>query len=115
MTINDFWIAGVSYKKTDATNRGRFSVSDEQYAQILRKAGQCGIKDVFILSTCNRTEIYALTNKFHALTDIFCTVTKIARADFDAHCYTMNSRNAVSHLFHVSAGLDSQVLGDYEI
>jgi glutamyl-tRNA reductase len=115
MPISDFWVAGVSYKKTDAATRGLYSVSSEQYASILQRAGECGIREIFILSTCNRTEIYALTGEVDKLLDIFCAEINGCRADFDAQCYIKRNRSAVEHLFHVSAGLDSQVLGDYEI
>jgi glutamyl-tRNA reductase len=115
MSISDFWIAGVSYKKTDATTRGRFSISNKQYAEILRKAGKYGIKEVFVLSTCNRTEIYTHTSRLNILIDIFCVEANVSREEFETHCYSKNGEEAVEHLFHVSAGLDSQVLGDYEI
>ena len=60
--LSNFYIAGINYKKTDASIRGRFAVNNDQYANILQVAPQFGISECFILSTCNRTEIYGFAD-----------------------------------------------------
>ena len=56
--ISNFFVAGINYKKSDASIRGQFAISNEQYERILQKAADQGLDELFILSTCNRTEIY---------------------------------------------------------
>ena len=61
MEIQKFCIAGINYKKADAELRSLFAVNEEKYISILNNAPSFGIREVFVLSTCNRTEIYGLT------------------------------------------------------
>ncbi|MGZ8516878.1 MAG: hypothetical protein ACXWWD_05985, partial [Chitinophagaceae bacterium] len=56
--ISKFFVAGINYKKGDAATRGLFAISPEQYAIILGQAAIRDLNELFILSTCNRTEIY---------------------------------------------------------
>ncbi|MDR3678450.1 MAG: glutamyl-tRNA reductase [Flavipsychrobacter sp.] len=113
--INDFRIVGISYKKTDADIRGQFAVNNDQYVRILTIAPQSGIKEIFILSTCNRTEIYGFASNYRQMMDMVCAVTEGDPALFAELAYTKSGPDAIEHLFKVSAGLDSQILGDYEI
>lgn len=108
-------MAGISYKKTDASVRGLFTITNDQYLRILTLAQSIGIPELFILSTCNRTEIYGLAPDANALVELLCSETTGSRSDFKKLCYAKGGSDAVAHLLHVSAGLDSQVLGDYEI
>ncbi|HEY9197122.1 MAG TPA: glutamyl-tRNA reductase [Mucilaginibacter sp.] len=113
--IRNFYVIGISYKKTDADNRGKFAISSGQYEALLKRANSYGINSVFVLSTCNRTEIYGLTDNANKLIDLLCSVTVGEKNEFAAYCYVKENVNAVKHLFNVAAGLDSQILGDYEI
>ncbi len=113
--IQDFWIAGINYKKTDASLRGLFAVDNDQYDQLLSSAPRYGISEFFILSTCNRTEIYGFAANPDQFTDLLCSVCTGDKTTFENISYTKNNTKAVEHLFHVAAGLDSQILGDYEI
>ncbi len=113
--MEHFRVAGINYKKTDASARGMFAVNNEQYEYLLSVAPQYGINECFILSTCNRTEIYGFADNAHQLSDFLCSVTAGELADFTKMAYVKNGHAAIAHLFHVGAGLDSQILGDYEI
>ena len=115
MDINQFYIAGINYKKSDASVRGEFAVSNEKYAAILESAAACGLQQVFILSTCNRTEIYGIAPSAHDLVKLICKQTPGSEEIFHGMSYIKQGREAVEHLFSVAAGLDSQILGDYEI
>ena len=108
-------MAGINYKKTDATVRGQYAVSQEQYASLLVKARLAGISELFVLSTCNRTEIYGLVEDVAQLTHLLCAETAGDLATFTRLTYTKRGIDAVEHLFQVAAGLDSQILGDYEV
>ena len=113
--ISKFWIAGINYKKTDATLRGQFAIQGEQYLNILKEASASGLNDLFILSTCNRTEIYGFADSVSRLVTLLCKQTAGSKETFIELAYIKNGHEAIEHLFDVSAGLDSQILGDYEI
>ncbi len=113
--ISKFYAIGINYKKSNATTRGLFAITTEQYAAILEKAITRDLSELFILSTCNRTEIYGFAENAQQLINLLCSQTKADAAIFNELAYIKQGRNAIQHLFEVSAGLDSQILGDYEI
>lgn len=113
--ISRFYIAGINYRKSDAAVRGEFAVSPENYQLILAEALKSDIKEIFILSTCNRTEIYGIASHPSSLIDLLCKYTAGNKETFTSRAYIKNGTEAIDHLFNVSAGLDSQILGDYEI
>lgn len=113
--ILKFCVAGINYKKTDAVIRGRYAVNNDQYKQILSRAALYGVKELFVLSTCNRTEIYGFAEDVSILVHLLCTCTSGDKATFQSLAYLKNDIDAVQHLYYVAAGLDSQILGDYEI
>jgi glutamyl-tRNA reductase len=113
--ISDFFVAGISYKKTDAALRGKFAISNNQYENILKNAPSFNVHSLFVLSTCNRTEIYGFADNASRLVNLLCSQTDGSAADFTRVAYIKNGNQAIEHLFDVGAGLDSQILGDYEI
>lgn len=113
--INNFFIAGINYKKTDALLRGEFAVNNDQYKSLLSKAGEMGLSELFVLSTCNRTEIYGFAADVNVLMKLLCSQTQGSFEDFKKMAYVFSGVDAIEHLFNVGAGLDSQILGDYEI
>ena len=115
MDLHKFCIAGINYKKADAELRSLFAVNDAQYTSILNNAASFGLKEVFVLSTCNRTEIYGLTDNADDLIDLLCLETLGDVQTFLKAAYIKRGTDAIEHIFNVAAGLDSQILGDYEI
>jgi glutamyl-tRNA reductase len=113
--ISNFWIAGINYRKTDAAIRGQFAVQGEQYATILDQANAQGLNELFVLSTCNRTEIYGFADNAAQLIELLCSQAAGTQQLFEELAYVKKGHEAIQHLFYVSAGLDSQILGDYEI
>ena len=75
--------------------------------------------EVVVLSTCNRTEVYAMAERFHgAYADVRNFLAELAFVTPDAfadHLYVHYDAEAVRHLFSVAAGLDSAVIGEAEI
>jgi glutamyl-tRNA reductase len=110
-----FFIAGINYKKTDAAIRSQFAICDNKYAAIAELAPSFGINEFFIISTCNRTEIYGFADNTKQLISLLCTQTEGSAEKFSELAYIKQGVNAIEHLFEVAAGLDSQILGDYEI
>lgn len=77
------------------------------------------VREAVVLSTCNRTEVYAVAERFHGayadIRDFFCEVGGLHPDELHPHLYTQHDEAAVAHLFEVAAGLDSAVLGETEI
>ncbi len=113
--LTNFCIAGINYRKSDVNIRGKFSLSQEQCEFLLRETITKQIPGAFVLSTCNRTEIYGISHQPRELIELLCLHTQGTVHDFIEHGYIKQGLAAVEHLFHVSAGLDSQIIGDYEI
>jgi len=99
--ISKFFIAGINYKKTDAAIRGQFAISNEQYEKILTLAPAYHLHELFILSTCNRTEIYGFAEEPSQLISLLCSQTTGTPATFSQIAYIKNGLDAVEHLFEV--------------
>jgi len=115
LMLADFFVVGINYKKTDGKTRGQFAVNACQYAEIIDIAPGYNVESFFILSTCNRTEIYGFANNPQDLTDLLCSRATGDKQTFKQLAYVKAGRDAAEHLFKVGSGLDSQILGDYEI
>jgi glutamyl-tRNA reductase len=113
--LDNFFIAGINYKKTDVSIRGSFAINTTQYSSLLQKASAHKLKELFVLSTCNRTEIYGIANDVDDLVELLCSETTGDINTFKQLSYIKRGSEAIEHLFSVGAGLDSQILGDYEI
>ncbi|WP_271768534.1 glutamyl-tRNA reductase [Aquimarina algiphila] len=110
-----FYAIGLSYKKADAEVRGNFSINDEAKNNILRQAKNEGIPSLVVISTCNRTELYGFAEHPFQLIKLLCEHTHGTVEEFEKVAYVHKNTAAVSHLFKVGTGLDSQILGDFEI
>ncbi len=115
VTVSSFFVVGINYIKSDASIRGQFSINPSQYIQLLADAKVSGIDNVFVLSTCNRTEIFGLSEDVNELAALLCRHTAGSLDTFLNRSYSHQGNPAIEHLFNVAAGLDSQILGDYEI
>ena len=113
--ISRFYIVGINYRKSDASIRGHFAISNEHYKTLLSSLTQHHIDELFVLSTCNRTEIYGVATSPNSLIDLLCTQTVGDIDTFKKMAYVKRGYEAIEHLFAVAAGLDSQIVGDYEI
>ena len=76
MSVPQFYVIGINYRKTDTAVRGNFAINNEQYLTILQEAKEQGIHELFVLSTCNRTEIYRLTPDADTLIKLLCAHTE---------------------------------------
>lgn len=113
--LSHFFVIGINYKKTDTEIRGSFAIGPEQYDNMLKLAAVYEVRDLFVLSTCNRSEIYGIAENPEQLIKLLCTQTQGSAELFKELAYHKNGLQALRHLFDVGAGLDSQILGDYEI
>jgi len=83
----------------------------------LRSAGPVG--EAVVVSTCNRVEVYADTEGFHAgvdaVSDLLARISGVPLDDLKKHLYVHWEGSAVLHLFEVACGLDSMVVGESQI
>ncbi|MFD1094442.1 glutamyl-tRNA reductase [Salegentibacter chungangensis] len=110
-----FYTIGLSYKKADAEIRGHFSLDEEGKARLLAQAKTEGIDAILVTSTCNRTEIYGFAQHPFQLIKLLCEHTHGTVEEFEKVAYVHKNKSAISHMFRVGTGLDSQILGDFEI
>lgn len=112
---NYFYAIGLSYKKADADIRGRFSLDDDSKHALLQQAKDNGIESLIVTSTCNRTEIYGFAQHPYQLIELLCDNTNGTVEEFRDVAYIYKNKEAIAHMFRVGSGLDSQILGDFEI
>ncbi|MDB9960804.1 glutamyl-tRNA reductase [Oceanihabitans sp.] len=112
---NSFYTIGLSYKKADADIRGHFSLDAEAKLALLQQATQEGVESLIVTSTCNRTEIYGFAQHPFQLIKLLCDNTKGTVEEFQEVAFVLKNKEAISHMFRVGSGLDSQILGDFEI
>jgi glutamyl-tRNA reductase len=106
---------GLSYKKADVKVRGAFSITKDNQKLLLKEAKSQGIDGIFVLSTCNRTEITGFAKHPFQLISLLVKYSQGTLEDFIPVSNVFKNKDAVAHLFNIGTGLDSQILGDYEI
>ncbi|MBJ6367529.1 glutamyl-tRNA reductase [Snuella sedimenti] len=112
---NYFYAIGLSYKKADAEIRGHFSLDEDAKRALLNQAKENDIESLVVTSTCNRTEIYGFAQHPFQLIQLLCDNTRGTIEEFQKVAYIYKNKDAIAHMFRVGSGLDSQILGDFEI
>ncbi len=110
-----FYAVGLSYKKADAEIRGKFSLDAAAKTRLLEQAKNEGIESLIVTSTCNRTEIYGYAEHPFQLIKLICENSQGSVEAFQKVGFVYKNQEAISHMFRVGTGLDSQILGDFEI
>ena len=113
-------VIGVNHRTGPLSVLERLALpADELPKAITAIAGRDNVREAVVVSTCNRTEVYAVAEKFHGayadIRDFFCNLGDISADELHPHLYTEHDRDAVRHLFAVAGGIESAVLGDSEI
>lgn len=113
-------VIGVNHHSGPLSVLERVTLSvDELPKAVTGLVGCDNVREVVVLSTCNRTEIYAVAEKFHGayadIRDFLCDLGQIPPDELHPHLYSEHDEAAVRHLFEVAAGLDSAVVGEAEI
>lgn len=113
VTDKNLVVAGVSFKTSELPSRSRFAFN----AEACRYAYSDSPSELsfFILSTCNRTEVYAWTNFVEPALEILRTQAQCSVEELNKIAYVKRGTEAVEHFFRVAAGLESQIVGDYDI
>ncbi|GAB3989682.1 glutamyl-tRNA reductase [Nocardioides marmoraquaticus] len=112
-------VVGMSHKTAPLPLLERVALDGDGAAKLIREVSDLEhVTEATVLSTCNRTEVYADVDRFHG------SVEEISRllgertgldVDLVSHLYVLYEDGAVSHLFNVAAGLDSMVVGESQI
>ncbi|MDX1617640.1 MAG: glutamyl-tRNA reductase, partial [Balneolaceae bacterium] len=113
--LDDFCVIGVNHWEATIDVREKFSLSEEQRDRLLEGALREGIESLFVVSTCNRTEIYARNSTPNELIRLLVTYSDASLDEFHDCGFEKSGRPAVEHLFQVTVGLDSQILGDLQV
>jgi len=113
-------VVGLNHRTVPVELLERMTVPEERLAKALHDlSAREHLLEVVLLSTCNRTEIYARCTHFHAavgdVRDFLAAHSGADPDEFGDHLYTYYDEAAVAHLFSVAAGLDSMIVGESEI
>lgn len=116
--MNKLYCAGIDHHRTNVELRERFSISEKRLPEALDAMRQIeGVRECFLLSTCNRVELYARGDELLAksLPKFLSSFHGIEESELNCHRYILQGEEAARHLFKVSSGLESMVIGEYEI
>ncbi|HZQ85116.1 MAG TPA: glutamyl-tRNA reductase [Acidimicrobiales bacterium] len=113
-------VVGLNHRTVPLEILERMTVSDAHLPKALHDlASRNNLSEAVVLSTCMRTEIYAVADKYHgAVQDVRNFLSELgftAPEDFTDHLYSFHDDAAIGHLFRVASGLDSAVLGEGEV
>ena len=113
-------IVGLSHRSAPVAILERAAVSGDQLGKLQRDVFEAEpVAGTFVVSTCNRVEIYAEVDKFHAglssISDLLARHSGIPLTELTRHLYVHYEDRAVQHLLTVAAGLDSMVVGESQI
>ena len=113
-------VIGVNHRTSPLSVLERVTISGDQVVKALHDViTRSNVSEAVVLSTCNRTEIYAIAERFHGafgdIRDVLCSIGGLSPEELHPHLYSQHDDAAIAHLFEVAAGLDSAVLGESEI
>lgn len=113
-------VVGLNYRSAPVEIREKFAFSSQQLPAALQELKMTkSILECVIVSTCNRTEIYAVVDREHLCAHYIHAFLEsrfgVPRAQFAKHLYTYEREEACAHLLRVSSGLDSMVIGETQI
>ena len=113
-------VVGMSHKSAPVPVLERAAFSADALPKLLRDLFQAGdVAGTFVISTCNRIEIYADVDRFHgsvaAVCELLSRYSGIVTHELTGHLYVHYEEGAVKHLLAVAAGLDSMVIGEGQI
>lgn len=115
-----FLSVGITHDKAPLDLLERVTIPEDEFGKVLGALlANANIQEAVVVSTCLRTEVYAVIDRFHGAVDEI-TATLAAHRELNAEELTPNltiqfDRGVASHLFHVAAGLKSVVPGEFEV
>ncbi len=109
-------LVGINHQTAPITIREQAAISTDRLDDSLRLLRH-HVPHGVILSTCNRTEVYATDNNpaEEAIINFLNAITGVSFADLLPHIYLRKNETSFGHLFRVASGLDSMIIGEFEI
>ncbi len=113
-------VIGLNHRTVPLDLLERVTIDESRLGKALHEvASREHVSEAVVLSTCNRTEIYVVAEKFHGayadVRDFLSEMAFLPPEDFSDHLYVSYDEEAAAHLFAVTSGLDSAVIGEAEI
>jgi glutamyl-tRNA reductase len=109
-------VIGVSHHSAPVEIRERLAFRPVEIVPALERVrAECGAREVVLLSTCNRTELYVVEGAHEGAPPVWSMFAERLGADATGHGYVRRDRDAVAHLFRVVSGMDSMVVGEAQI
>jgi glutamyl-tRNA reductase len=118
--VTELLLLGSSHRVAPVALRERVALTERQAARIVTAlCSEPGISEAVAISTCNRTEIYTVVDgrpaAEGAVLERLAAHAGIAPEDLAAATYTLRNCDAARHLFRVTGGLDSMIVGEHEV
>lgn len=113
-------VVGINYRSAPVSIREKLSFIESELPQAMQALQQQkSILENVIVSTCNRTEIYAVVDQLHTgrfyVKQFLASYFDIPMEQFSQYLFLHEQDEAIDHLFRVTAGIDSMVLGETQI
>jgi glutamyl-tRNA reductase len=113
-------VVGLSHKSAPVGTLERAAIAGDELVKLRQDVfGSEHVAGTFVVSTCNRVEIYAEVDRFHggvsSISELLARHSGIPLADLTPHLYVHYEDRAVQHLLDVTCGLDSMVVGESQI
>jgi glutamyl-tRNA reductase len=118
--MSSILVVGLSHRSAPVTLLERAAVSGDRLDKLLHDVHQAtSVDGVVVVSTCNRIEVYADVEKFHAgvssISELLSRHSDVPLDELSKHLYVHYEERAVQHIFSVACGLDSMVVGEGQI
>jgi glutamyl-tRNA reductase len=111
-----FHVLGISHHSAPLEVREKLAFAPERQPEALAElAGQAGVSEAVLVSTCNRTEVYCRADDPAGARAWLCAAAERVGLEVDRYVYVHSGESAVRHAFRVASGLDSMVLGEPQI
>ncbi|MCU0259546.1 MAG: glutamyl-tRNA reductase [Ilumatobacteraceae bacterium] len=113
-------VVGVNHRSGSVALLERLAIAPADLGKAVASlARRDSVREVAVISTCNRTEVYAVTERFHGayadIREFLCELGSFHADELHPHLFSQHDEAAIAHLFEVAAGLDSIVVGEHEI
>ncbi len=116
----EIFAVGLNYKTAPVEIREKLSIKEDELKDVLEDISQNPyIYELCLLSTCNRVEVYGVSEDieeaFNWILDRFSKISGFNKDTLRKHIFFYKGREAIKHIFRVSASLDSMVIGEPQI
>jgi glutamyl-tRNA reductase len=118
--MSSILVVGLSHRSAPVTLLERTAVTADELVKLLHDVHETSsVTGAIVVSTCNRIEIYADVEKFHAgvssISELLSRHSGVPLEELSRHLYVHYEERAVQHIFSVACGLDSMVVGEGQI